>query len=134
MASIAFSTDSPRQDIEPAAIYGQEGPITFHIATGGAGGTGLLEALADAFIECMIRSGSSPFRIAWIATDTSLSFNALASGAADVSIVYHPYAVKAALQQRITTRTEYAWRDHFMLVGTRPLSQCPDPFFSSLLQ
>lgn len=58
-----------------------------------------------------------PFRIAWIATDTSLSFNALASGAADLSITYHAYAEKVALRQGIADRCAYAWRDHFMLVG-----------------
>ena len=118
MASLSFNPNSPRQEIEPSAVYGQEGPVRVHIATGGAGGTGLLEALADAFIERQMEAGQNAFRIAWIATDTSLSFNALASGAADVSIVYHPFAVRLALQQEITTRTAYAWRDHFMLVGT----------------
>ena len=119
MASIQFNTDSPRPEAEPSAVYGEDGPTRLHIATGGAGQTGLLQVLAEAFIEYIsTKSAFSPFRIAWIATDTSLSFNALASGSADVSIVYHPYAVKLALQQDITTRTEYAWRDHFMLVGT----------------
>ena len=57
------------------------------------------------------------FRIAWICTDTSLSFNALATGAADVSIVYHPYAASNALKQGIATSLTYAWRDSFLLVG-----------------
>lgn len=61
--------------------------------------------------------GNAPFRIAWIATDTSLSFNALATGAADLSITYHAYAEKIALRQGIADRCVYAWRDHFMLVG-----------------
>jgi hypothetical protein len=63
---------------------------------------------------------SPPFRIAWIATDTSLSFNALATGAADLSITYHAYAEKIALRQGIADRCVYAWRDHFMLVGKNP--------------
>lgn len=67
----------------------------------------------------------SPFRIAWIATDTSLSFNALASGAADMSITYHAYAEKLALRQGIADRCVYAWRDHFMLVGKAII---PDTF------
>lgn len=61
--------------------------------------------------------GNAPFRVAWIATDTSLSFNALATGAADLSITYHAYAEKIALRQGIADRCVYAWRDHFMLVG-----------------
>lgn len=46
-----------------------------------------------------------------------MSFNALANGAADVSIVYHPYAASNALVQGIATSLRYAWRDSFLLVG-----------------
>lgn len=35
----------------PDAIYGHEGEIQLRIATGGSGQSGLLEALALAFIE-----------------------------------------------------------------------------------
>lgn len=58
-----------------------------------------------------------PFRIAWLATDTSLSFNALASCSADIAITYHPYAEQIALQQGIAVRHVYLWRDAFNLIG-----------------
>jgi hypothetical protein len=64
------------------------------------------------------RTSCPSFRIAWIATDTSLSFNALATGAADVSITYHAYAEAIAMRQGVADRRVYGWRDHFMLVGT----------------
>lgn len=51
MSSVSFNPDFPRQEIQPAEIYGSQGPIKLHIATGGAGQTGLLKALAEAFIE-----------------------------------------------------------------------------------
>lgn len=38
-------------EIPPKAIYGKEGPIKLRIATGGAGQTGILEALAEAFMK-----------------------------------------------------------------------------------
>ncbi|KAK5054449.1 hypothetical protein LTR84_001339 [Exophiala bonariae] len=123
MASVkAISRSTPvseRASIAPAEVYGPEGAdIKLRIATGGAGQTGLLRKLAEEFISWYTRStASSPFRIAWIATDTSLSFNALATGAADLSITYHAYAEKIALRQGIADRCVYAWRDHFMLVG-----------------
>lgn len=63
------------------------------------------------------RTGCEPFRVAWLASDTSLSFNALASGAADLSITYHAYAEKIAIEQGVAERVIYVWRDNFMLVG-----------------
>ncbi|KIW52909.1 hypothetical protein PV05_08518 [Exophiala xenobiotica] len=111
---------SQRQSIPPAALYGTPGgEVRLRIATGGAGQSGLLQKLAEEFIDAYTqRTSTPPFQIAWIATDTSLSFNALATGAADLSITYHPYAEAIALRQGIATRSVYAWRDHFMLVGS----------------
>jgi len=79
----------------------------------------LKNSLSPAVCRYTQRTSTPPFQIAWIATDTSLSFNALATGAADLSITYHPYAEAIALRQGIATRSVYAWRDHFMLVGPR---------------
>jgi len=59
----------------------------------------------------------SQFRIAWLATDTSLSFNALAARSTDVAITYHPYAAQIAVQQGIALPPIYLWRDAFNLVG-----------------
>ena len=35
----------------------------------------------------------------------------------DVTITYHSFAEYFALQQGVVERVDYAWRDHFMLVG-----------------
>ena len=51
MASVKFDPSSPRQDIVPADFYGDDGPLRLRIATGGAGQSGLLKALAEAFIN-----------------------------------------------------------------------------------
>ena len=51
MASVIPDQHERIPDLEPAAIYGQEGPIRLQIATGGAGQTGVLKALADEFIS-----------------------------------------------------------------------------------
>ncbi len=58
-----------------------------------------------------------PFRACWLVSDTSASFNYLAQNAADVSITYHAFAEKTAISQGVAERCEYAWRDHWMLVG-----------------
>jgi hypothetical protein len=65
----------------------------------------------------MKATGASPFAIAWMASDTSMSFNSLALKSVDMSITYHPIAEQIALEQRIADRREYVWRDHWMLVG-----------------
>ena len=60
---------------------------------------------------------NEPFRVASLASDISASFNYLASRLADLSITYHPAAEEIAILQGIATKSVYAWRDHWMLVG-----------------
>ncbi|MCJ1383518.1 hypothetical protein MMC17_006632 [Xylographa soralifera] len=90
------------------------------IATGGAGESGLVGRLVYAFMaEMETKPNFEPFTAVWIRSDTAASFNHLAENAADLSITYHVMAESIALRQGITDRSEYAWRDHFMLVGPR---------------
>ncbi|KAI4208188.1 MAG: hypothetical protein LQ349_009762 [Xanthoria aureola] len=126
MASVHFSPDDARNHppyIEPELVYygsykEDNPPIRLRIATGGAGQSGFLRALADGFIDDHVKeTGCNPFAIAWIKCDTAGSFNNLASGAVDLSITYLPAAEAIAMQQGFTDRSVYAWRDHFMLVG-----------------
>ena len=51
MASAKQNLDIAAPEIQPSAVYGEEGPIRLRIATGGGGQTGLLQALADGFIQ-----------------------------------------------------------------------------------
>lgn len=51
MASVTTDPEAPPQYIIPSEIYGDDGPVRLRIATGGPGQTGLLKALADAFIK-----------------------------------------------------------------------------------
>jgi len=124
MASISLKPDHPPHYIPPTEIYripsdtSTTSPIKLRIATGGAGQSGLIRAFAEAFIAHQIKTTNrEPFAVAWMASDTTLSFNALALKAVDMSITYHPAAERIALEQGITDRREYAWRDHWMLVG-----------------
>jgi hypothetical protein len=50
MASIKINPNAPPLHIEPTETYGADGPITLRIATGGAGQSGLIRCLAEAFI------------------------------------------------------------------------------------
>ncbi|TGO31802.1 hypothetical protein BHYA_0406g00050 [Botrytis hyacinthi] len=136
MASTKVDLTSPEPYITPAEIYSGTSfniggnpspdsssstpPITLRIATGGAGQSGLIRALANKFIEFEIdKTGCPRFSIAWLLSDTSASFNYLGSRAADCSITYHKTAEEIALKQGIAERREYAWRDHWLLVGPK---------------
>lgn len=112
--------------IQPTEIYcgtakGSNLPVKLRIATGGAGQSGLLRALADAFIDDHIRETKCPpFAVAWIKSDTTASFNHLADSSADLSITYNAAAEQIAIAQGIADKRVYAWRDHFLLVGMYP--------------
>jgi hypothetical protein len=51
MASVKVIPNAPPLFVEPAEVYGAGGPITLRIATGGAGQSGLIRSLAEAFIN-----------------------------------------------------------------------------------
>lgn len=117
------STRDSQCRIQPTELYyGAAGnskvPIKLRIATGGAGQSGLLRALADAFIDDQVeRTEYAPFAVAWIKSDTTASFNHLADGSADLSITYNAAAEQIAIAQGVANKHIYAWRDHFLLVG-----------------
>ena len=110
-------------EVEPTEIYHGttkdiDPPVKLRIATGGAGQSGLLKALADAFIEDQVsESKCSPFAVSWIKSDTTASFNHLADNSADLSITYNAAAEEIAIAQGVADKRVYAWRDHFLLVG-----------------
>jgi len=56
MAYIFPSLAQQAKEILPAAVYGNEGPVRLRIATGGAGQTGVLQALAEAFITLSVQA------------------------------------------------------------------------------
>ena len=117
---------SPRHGQPTELYYGENKntglPVKLRIATGGAGQSGLVKALADAFIDNHVtESKCAPFAVSWIKSDTTASFNHLADNSADLSITYNAAAEKVAIVQGIADRRVYAWRDHFLLVGM-PLS------------
>lgn len=104
-----------------------------------AGQTGLIKALAGAFIDwsrdhggvsedylvCMLLTTSqivlmlNSLQIDWVKGDTTESIKFLATGDADLAITYNPAAESRAIDLKIATRSEYVFRDHFYLVGPR---------------
>ena len=124
MASVIYDPSQKEEPyVKPEEIYyGSTGdetaPVKLRIATGGAGQSRLVKALADAFIDDQVkRTGCEPFAVAWLKSDTAGSFNNLAQASADLSITYHKAAEDIAKDQGVWDQRVYAWRDHFMLVG-----------------
>ncbi|KAH6634499.1 hypothetical protein B0J18DRAFT_21715 [Chaetomium sp. MPI-SDFR-AT-0129] len=108
--------------VNPAAVYdggyGDKGPVLLGIGNGGAGQSGLIKALADAFIEDSVSNGTEPFRVAWYQSDTTYSINYLKDAVIDVAFTYSPAAERIAIEQDIALAPSYyAFRDHFLLVG-----------------
>ncbi|CEO60244.1 hypothetical protein PMG11_04881 [Penicillium brasilianum] len=108
--------------IDPAAIYNggynSTNNIVLRIGNGGAGQSGLIEALANAFIKASVKNGTDPFEIAWYKSDTTQSINYLQDGTVDIGITYTPAAEQLAIKTGIAKSPAwYAWRDHFLLVG-----------------
>ena len=127
MASIQFNPEESKSNpvyVKPEKVYygadtSEKAPIKLQIANGGAGQSGLIGKLANAFIADRIKkTGCDPFAVAWLKSDTAASFNYLAQGSADLSVTYHEAAEEIAMKQGIADRRVYAWRDHFLLAGT----------------
>jgi hypothetical protein len=123
MASIKVVKGSIPPSIEPAEVYYADYPLTspikLRLAVGGAGQSGLIRALGNAFIKNKVEMQKvEPFAIAWFASDTTQSFTYLAQNVVDMSVTYHAAAEQIAISQGIADRWEYVFRDHWMIVGT----------------
>lgn len=111
VASIKIDPTAEAVYVKPTEIYTAKkkiistGTDPLRISTGGAGQSGLIRALAEEFIFCrVVRHNYAPISVAWLASDTSASFNYLASRSADLSTTYHPVAEKIAIKQDIARR------------------------------
>ncbi|KAF4979869.1 hypothetical protein FDECE_17989 [Fusarium decemcellulare] len=104
--------------LSPEKTYGSEGDIKLRIANGGAGQSGLIGELAEAYIKHRKDEGADPFKVSWYKSDTTYSIAYLKSGDVDVGITYNEAAEKIAIDQDIAKAPSYyAFRDHFILVG-----------------
>ncbi|KAJ0418649.1 hypothetical protein BJY00DRAFT_314798 [Aspergillus carlsbadensis] len=106
--------------VHPEAVYDagyKDAPILLRIGNGGAGQTGLVQALAEEYIKSRVASGSKPFRVAWYKSDTTETIKYLKDGVADVGITYTKAAEDLAIEQGIALTTHYIFREHFILIG-----------------
>jgi len=109
--------------VDPEVVYngsftGNQ-DIKLTIGNGGAGQSGLVGALANAFIDYRVKKFGDPiFKVAWYKSDTTVTINYLQAGTVDVGITYSEVAEKIAIDKSIAkSPSYYAFRDHFILVG-----------------
>ncbi|KAI8663767.1 PBP-domain domain-containing protein [Fusarium keratoplasticum] len=112
--------------VEPEAVYSggfdfaKNDSIKLRIANGGAGQSGLIKELANAYIKDRVTDGEKPFQVAWIKSDTYYSIQYLKTGDADVGITYNEAAENISIKQGIAkSPSYYAFRDHFLLIGPK---------------
>ncbi|KAM4067085.1 PBP superfamily protein [Hirsutella rhossiliensis] len=128
IATLALADADPSVDVKPAAVYdgGVEGvenaPIKLRLGNGGAGESGLIEALANAFIRDSVaeNGNSGHFRVAWYKSDTTFTIKHLGQHLIDAGITYSAVAEDIAIDVGIAKApAHYAFRDHFALVGPK---------------
>ncbi|KAK7398581.1 hypothetical protein QQX98_012037 [Neonectria punicea] len=109
--------------LKPTAVYNgsiskNTGFIKLRIANGAAGQTGLIKALADAYIKDRVKGGELPFEVAWYKSDTTKAIEFLQTGEVDVAITYNEVAESIAIDQSIAESPSYfAFRENLLLVG-----------------
>ncbi|KAF7309448.1 hypothetical protein MIND_00315600 [Mycena indigotica] len=122
--STPIMTGVDTTSLSPAAVY--NGSYTFadtshirlRIANGGAGQSGLVQALGDAFIDYMVKTQKvAPFQVGWYLGDTTQSLDYMAKRQADVAITYNVAAENASLDSGVSVDRQYGFRDHFVFVG-----------------
>ncbi|KAJ3934051.1 MAG: hypothetical protein NXY57DRAFT_1037126 [Lentinula lateritia] len=108
--------------------------IRLRIANGGAGQSGLVGALADAFVKWCVEGNNSTvedggeeqgtrvtktsaFLVGWYLGDTTQSLAYLSSGWVDIAFTYNEAAEKAVVRSGKAVVRELIFLDHFYLVG-----------------
>ncbi|KOS21893.1 putative ABC transporter anion-binding protein [Escovopsis weberi] len=124
VAAAALLLANPCAAQNPAAIYdggyGNDTQVKLRIGNGGAGQSGLIEVLANAFIKDQVDQGKPKFSVAWYTSDTTYSIQYLKTGLIDVGITYVPAAEQIAIKQGIASwPSQTVFRDHFLLVGPK---------------
>ncbi|GAA6018666.1 hypothetical protein JCM10207_009002 [Rhodosporidiobolus poonsookiae] len=95
--------------------------VRLRISNGGAGQSGLVGALAQAYIDYSVENGlaDEPYLIDWVTGDTTYSIDYLQSGDADIGITYNAQAEYRALNLSIASKRIYGFRDHFLIAGPK---------------
>ncbi|GAB7342408.1 hypothetical protein MBLNU457_g0621t2 [Dothideomycetes sp. NU457] len=96
----------------PSQIYGT-GKTILRIGNGGAGATGLIEALANDYLSTLYEEAS----IQWICNHSRNTQLALLYGHIDLALTYERDQEQISLSEGWAETHGCAFRDHFCLVG-----------------
>ncbi|KAM0711313.1 hypothetical protein Q7P35_002053 [Cladosporium inversicolor] len=96
------------------AVYGNPtAPLGFRLGNGGAGHTGLLRELCEAFIQRQDES----FRIEWVINHSRHTQIALLGDIVQVGLTYEPEWEDIGIAEGWAERVTMAFHDRFILVG-----------------
>lgn len=103
-------------DTAATAVYGDAAaPLGFRLGNGGAGHTGILKALCEAFI----RKHNGGFRIEWVINHSRHTEAALLGDIVQVALTYEPEWEQIGIDEGWAERVTMAFHDRFVLVGPR---------------
>ncbi|KAJ4490032.1 hypothetical protein J3R30DRAFT_3418351 [Lentinula aciculospora] len=123
IATLSVTSESP---LVPTRTYNggyaEAKDIRLRLANGGAGQSGLIGALADAFVKWCVQGLKGEvqevaFLVGWYLGDTTQSLAYLSSGWVDVAFTYNEAAEMALLRNGKAVERKLAFVDHFYLVG-----------------
>lgn len=96
------------------AVYGDAtAPLGFRLGNGGAGHTGLLRVLSEAFIQ----RHDEKFRIEWVINHSRHTQIALLGDVVQVGLTYEPEWEDIGIAEGWAERVTMAFHDRFILVG-----------------
>ncbi|KAL4880962.1 hypothetical protein BJY04DRAFT_190496 [Aspergillus karnatakaensis] len=97
---------------EPSETYG-EGQVILRIGNGGAGGTGLIAALAKDYLTLK----NSPGAIQWVCNHSRNTQLALLHGHIDLALTYEREQEDISVEEKWATNAGCLFHDHFCLAG-----------------
>ncbi|KAL5338516.1 hypothetical protein BJX70DRAFT_398655 [Aspergillus crustosus] len=97
---------------EPCETYG-EGKMILRVGNGGAGGTGLIAALAKDYLSL----NGNPGAIQWICNHSRNTQLALLHGQIDLTLTYEREQEDISVEEGWATNAGCLFHDHFFLAG-----------------
>lgn len=104
-------------DLRPKEIYGSAPLIGIRIGNGGAGYTGLLRALSEAYLATKPTINGKPFSIAWYPTNSTYSYFALRDHAIDLALAYEIWPEALSGSHAFGQDLTLLFKDAFIFVG-----------------
>ncbi len=101
--------------VKPKEIYGNKKNIKIRIGNGGAGPTGILQALAEDFLEI----GEKKYAIAWYQDISINTLQQLKNGKIDIALVYEKNQGDQAIKEGWAKNYTPVFNDHFLIVGAK---------------